>query len=107
MRSCSTSTFCKLRACPSSGALLRYHEAKLAREAGRLVREHLASCDFCGAELQLLSKFPPKGKPVVQPARIPWNIYRLAKDLLTLSTDDITRTVEALYEARNLTLTDA
>jgi hypothetical protein len=107
MRSCSTVTFCKLRACPSSGALLRYHEATLSREAGRLVREHVASCDFCGAELQLLSKFPPEGAPVFQPARMPWDIYRLAKDLLTLSTGDITRTVEALYEARNLTLTDA
>jgi hypothetical protein len=100
-------TFCKRRACPSSGALLRYHDAPLKREAERLVGEHVASCDFCGAELQLLSKFPPKGAHAFQPARMPWHLYRLAKDLLTLSTGDITRTVEALHEARNLSLTDA
>lgn len=107
MRSCSTTTFCKLRACPSSGALLRYHDATLTREADRVVADHLSSCDFCGAELQLLSKFPPKDAPSSQPARMPWHLYRLAKDLLTFSAGDITRTVEAIYETRNLTLTDA
>jgi hypothetical protein len=107
MRSCGTVTFCKLRACPPSGALLRYRNATLSREAGRVVADHISSCDFCGAELQLLSKFPPDGAPAFQPARMPWHLYRLAKDLLTFSTGDITRMVEALHEARNLTLTDA
>lgn len=107
MRSCGTVTFCKLRACPSSGVLLRYHDATLTREAERLVGDHVLSCDFCGAELQLISKFPPDGAPVFQPAGMPWQLYGLAKDLLTFSTGDITRTVEALYEARNMTLTDA
>ncbi|MCA1629404.1 MAG: hypothetical protein LC785_08125 [Acidobacteria bacterium] len=107
MRSCRTVTFSKLRACPSSGALLRYHEKALSGETRRLVNDHVSSCDFCGAELQLLSKFPPEGAPTFQPVRMPWQLYRLAKDLLTFSTGDISRTVEAIYETRNLTLTDA
>ena len=107
MRSLSTATFCKLRACPPSQALLRYHEATLTRDAGRVVADHLSACDFCGAELQLLAKFPPTGAPLLQPTRMPWHLYRLAKDLLTFSTGDITRTVEAIYETRDLTLTDA
>ena len=107
MRSCGTVTFRKLQTCPASGVLLRYHETTLARQAGRAVADHLSACDFCAAELQLLSKFPPKGAPAFQPARMPWHLYRLAKDLLTLSTGDISRTVEAIYETRNLTLTDA
>jgi hypothetical protein len=107
MRSLSTATFCKHRTCPSSQALLRYHHATLSREAIQSVSTHLSSCDFCDAELSLLSKFPPKGAPASQPPRMPWHLYRLAKGLLTLSTGDIARTVEAIYETGNLTLTDA
>jgi hypothetical protein len=107
MRSLSTATFRKHRTCPSSQVLLRYHDATLSHEAVRLVSTHLSSCDFCDAELFLLSKFTPKGAPSFQPARMPWHLYRLAKDLLTVSPGDIARTVVAIYETGNLTLTDA
>jgi hypothetical protein len=69
------------------------------------VREHVASCDFCGAELQLLSKFPPKGVPVVQPAPIPWNLYRLARDLRTFSTSG-TRILLKITPRSDLTLAE-
>ncbi|MDT7604369.1 MAG: hypothetical protein QOF61_2366, partial [Acidobacteriota bacterium] len=62
---------------------------------------------FCDAELHLLSKFMPQGAPTFQPARMPWHLYRLAKDLLTFSASDIARTVEAIYDTSSLTLTDA
>jgi hypothetical protein len=107
MRTCSTVTFCKLRACPSSEALLRHQDATLTPEARRVIAAHLSSCDFCAAELRLLSKFSPEGEPAFQPALMPRHVYRLAKDLLALSTGDTTRTVEAIYETLNLTLTDA
>lgn len=103
MRSFSTATFCKLRTCPTSEALLLYHDATPARETDREVADHLTACDFCGAELHLLSKFPPRAVTVYQPVRIPWHIYRLAKDLLLASAG----TVEAIYETRAMTLTDA
>ena len=104
MRSLSTATFCKQRTCPSSEMLLLYHDATLARETVRLVTEHLSSCDFCDAELHLLSKFPPVGAPCFKPVRIPWHLYRLAKDLL-ISAGDVARTVESIYETGSLTLT--
>ena len=107
MRSLSTATFRKQRSCPSSRALLGYHDATLARRAERLVAEHLDSCDFCGAELQLLSKFPPRGAPAFHHARMPWHLYRLAKDLLAFSAGDFVRAVETIYDSHDLTLTDA
>ena len=107
MRSLSTATFRKQRSCPSSRVLLCYHDATLARRASQLVAEHLSACDFCGAELQLLSKFPPRGAARIQHARMPWHLYRLAKDLLALSAGDFARAVEAIYDSHDLTLTDA
>ena len=107
MRLIGTATFRKQRSCPSSRVLLCYHDATLARHDERLVTEHLSACEFCGAELQLLSKFPPRGAAKVPTARMPWHLYRLTKDLLALSADDFARAVEALYDSRDLTLTDA
>jgi hypothetical protein len=107
MRSLSTATFRKHRTCPASDVLLLYCDAPLIHEVEGLITDHLSSCDFCGAELQLLSKFPPTGKPTLQPVRMPWHLYRLAKDLLALSASDLARTVDAIYDARNLSLTDA
>lgn len=107
MRSLSTATFRKHQTCPASEVLLRYHDATLLHEAEGLITDHLASCDFCAAEMQLLSKFPPTGMPALQPIRMPWHLYRLAKDLLALSAGDLARTVEAIYDTHNLSLTDA
>ena len=100
----STASFCKLKTCPPAEALLFFHEGTLARDAvRRQVAAHLSSCDFCDAELQLLSRFPPSGPPQVRPVKMPWALYRLAKELLALST----RAVEVAYERDSLTLKDA
>jgi hypothetical protein len=107
MRSLSTATFRKHKTCPASEVLMLYHDATLTNEAEGLITDHLAACDFCAAEMQLLSKFPPKSAPTLQPVRMPWHLYRLAKDLLAFSASDIARTVEAIYDTRNLSLTDA
>lgn len=107
MGSVSTATFRKRQTCPSSQVLLRYCDATLSVAARPLVAEHVSACDFCGAELQLLSKFTPRAAATFQPVRMPWHLYRLAKDLLALSKGDITRSVGALYDAHNLSLTDA
>ncbi len=107
MGSVSTATFRKRRTCPSSEVLLLYSGSTLVAAARPIIAEHVAGCDFCGAELQLLSKFAPRTPATYQPVRIPWHLYRLAKDLLTLSASDLARSVGALYEAGNLSLTDA
>ena len=103
----STAPFCKLRTCPTSETLLLYHDAALARDVTGEVTEHLTACDFCGAELHLLSRFPPAGPAVVIPVRMPWPIYRLAKDLFAASARAATRAAAHIYDRDRLTLTDA
>ena len=103
----STAPFCKLRACPTSETLLLYHDAALAREAAGEVTQHLSCCDFCGAELHLLSRFPPAGPPQVRPAQIPWPLYRLANDLFSDSARAAERAAARTYDRDRLTLTDA
>ena len=106
-RCTSTASFCKLRTCPTSETLLLYHDAALARDATGEVTEHLSACDFCGAELHLLSRFPPAGPPLIRPARMPWPLYRLAKDLFAASARAAERAAARLYDPDRLTLTDA
>ncbi len=107
MGSVSTSTFRKRKTCPSSEVLLLYSDSVLVSAARHIIAEHVSSCDFCAAEMQLLSRFAPRTPAAHKPARIPLHLYRLAKDLLALSAADIARSVGSLYESPNLSLTDA
>jgi len=58
MRSLGGSRFEKQRCYPSSDIPPSYHRLDLAGEQTPRIVSHLASCDFCAAELQLLSKRP-------------------------------------------------
>ncbi len=99
----STAAFRKHKTCPPSETLLLFGDAKLSRAATGRVAAHLSACDFCDAELQMLSHFPPAGPPQSAPAEMPWVLYRLAAELLALST----HAVEVTYERDSLTLSDA
>ena len=48
--------FNKGRSCPSSQSLLAYHRAGLPAHQLHRVESHLTDCDFCNAELQLLTR---------------------------------------------------
>jgi anti-sigma factor ChrR (cupin superfamily) len=48
------SVFAKQLGCPSSATLSAYGSGTLSFLARLSVAEHLAACDFCGAELSLL-----------------------------------------------------
>jgi hypothetical protein len=50
--------FNKGHSCPSSQGLLAYHRAGLPDYQLHRVEGHLTACDFCNAELQLLSRHP-------------------------------------------------
>ena len=102
-RCSSTVAFCKLRTCPTSETLLLYHDSALARDVTGEVTEHLSACDFCGAEMHLLSRFPPAGPALIRPVRMPWPLYRLAKDLFAAAE----RAAAHFYDPDRLTLTDA
>ena len=103
----STAPFCKLRTCPTSETLLLYHDASLGREATGEITEHLSCCDFCGAEMHLLSRFRPAGPPLIRPVRMPRPLYRLAKDLFNASARAAERAAASIYDRDRLTLTDA
>lgn len=81
MYSSSIRLFCKTAECPSSEALLDYSRSLMPPMMPIFIEEHLVSCDFCGAEVQLLSRYPdePDGYAF---ARMPEHLRRLAEDLL-------------------------
>ena len=107
MGSVSTAKFCKHKTCPSAEVLLSYTRAARAHELPQQLLAHLDACDFCDAEFYLLSKFPPVGATTYPTVKVPSALYRLAKDLLSVSTHAAGRAVEILYERERLSLTDA
>ena len=48
-------SFAKQHGCPTSATLSAYGAGTLSFLARQSVAEHLAACEFCGAELALLS----------------------------------------------------
>jgi hypothetical protein len=104
MPSSSTARFRKLRTCPYTETLVTYSAAGLA---GR-VAEHVESCDFCGAEVQLLARHaPPAGALPFADLALPAHLRRLAEDVLSEPAYNRARFAESLLEIERLTLTDA
>ena len=83
MPSTSTARFRKLRTCPHTETLLTFSAGVRASARPGRVAEHVESCDFCGAELLLLSRHapPPDALPFAALA-LPEHLRRLALDLL-------------------------
>jgi len=47
-----------------------------------LVRQHLADCEFCSAELPLLAHHDPRHPRVLKPPEMPINLRILAESIL-------------------------
>jgi len=75
-------SFRKEATCPSANKLVTYSSEDLSSNEMEHVRRHLYSCDFCSAELLLLTRHPPKGEEIVTPV-MPGHLRLLAKALLT------------------------
>jgi hypothetical protein len=75
-------TYTKQRTCPLAQHLLRYVTAPLSSDenAGK-IRSHLRSCDFCGGEAALLSRYPVQTESVTAPT-MPEPLRVLAEALL-------------------------
>src|SRR6266576_6653116 len=73
--------FCKTAQCPTSHALLAFRSSLMSPKDLALVRSHLASCDFCSAELQLLSRHRCEAEEYSF-AEMPAQLRRLAENLL-------------------------
>ena len=70
--------FYKTGECPASEILAAPQGSFIA---GDELQSHLASCEFCSAELEFYRRYPPREEKV-EPARIPGPLYDLAEALL-------------------------
>jgi len=100
MPSSLTGLFCKTARCPTSQALLAYHRRDLPTKDRVSIETHLTSCDFCGAELQLLKRCSCEAEEYSF-VEMPSQLRRLAEDLLKNSTATI-RGFAELSERRQL-----
>jgi hypothetical protein len=78
--------FCKTANCPSSEVLLRYRRHQLPLRERASIEIHLRRCDFCSAELHLLTQH----RAAVEERRcveMPVRLRQLAQDLLRNGTN--------------------
>jgi hypothetical protein len=107
MRTSSITVFCKQATCPSAETLFSYKTFSLASGAAEKVMEHLSWCEFCGAELKLLSDHSPTDEEYLK-AEIPAHLRSLAEALLgRAELSGIISLPEISCERERLTLTDA
>ena len=107
MRSRSTAEFSKQKTCPSAEQILLYHQRGLAAGTRFTVAAHLATCDFCHAEMYLLTKHAPAAASGGARVELPSHLRRLAEDLLAEPSRALARFAELAFEKERLTLTDA
>jgi hypothetical protein len=74
--------FCKTGGCPTSQALLAYLRSFTNPNDVAYIERHLAVCDFCSAELHLLTRHHIQVEEYIF-AEMPAPLRRLAEDLLT------------------------
>src|SRR6267378_953866 len=90
MLSSFATLFCKRADCPASQILFDYCRSLLTTKDGDCIKGHLATCDFCGAELQLLACHRD-GPAEYSFAEMPLHLRRLTEDLLQKSSARLTR----------------
>lgn len=104
MPSTSTARFRKLRTCPQTDTLLTFCQSTHAAARRGRVAEHVESCDFCGAEVQMLLRHTPKAEAFAPPAHaMPAHLRRLAEDVLAEPCYNRARFAESLLEVERLT----
>jgi hypothetical protein len=84
MPSSLVTAFRKRVSCPSSQTLLAFRRSHLSCEDRTRIESHLAICDFCNAELQLLT-FHHSDHEEYAFAEMPTPLRRLAEGLLRTS----------------------
>lgn len=79
--------FRKNEDCPASHNLAAFQTGDMETGAGREIRSHLKRCEFCAAEVEFYSHYPPVEEKV-EPAKIPVPLFQLAEALLNKQKDD-------------------
>ncbi len=76
-----TTLFFKSAGCPSSERLLKFQNRVLLPKQMRQTKSHLAYCEFCNSELQLLARYRA-GEEDSGFVEMPLQLRRLAERLL-------------------------
>lgn len=97
-------SFQKHSNCPTSEELLDLQTRKMKADRRAALREHLCSCDFCGAEAEFYARWPQIGDEQVTAAEIPPPLYELADALLNNRHRDNSLLNRLLIENEDLTL---
>ncbi|MEQ1646578.1 MAG: hypothetical protein ABL959_24195, partial [Pyrinomonadaceae bacterium] len=84
MFSSNMSDFYKNENCPTSHELLEFQNGEMEATDGTEIREHLASCEFCSAEVEFYFHYPQAdvASDAAEVAEIPAPLYELAEALL-------------------------
>jgi len=86
MRSSFVTVFRKRVNCPSSETLLAFLGYRLGYDESVGIEGHLFTCDFCSAEMQLLSRHRSDNEEYAF-VEMPAQLRRLAEDLLRRGTE--------------------
>ena len=107
MRASTKAGFRKRLTCPHTEALLTFCRGEAGTQTS--IAAHVRACDFCGAETQLLSRFPPPANNALPFAAfsIPAPLRLLAQELLAEPSFNRARFADSIMEIERLTLTDA
>lgn len=73
--------FKKNTACPPTTDIVLFFSDTLSGDKGRRLKQHLMTCDFCGAEADLIAHHSP-GPEHFEIPTIPVALRRLAESLL-------------------------
>ena len=96
MGAVSAKAFTKTRACPTSEET---SSRRLPRGKSAQIARHVAGCEFCTAEQNLLSSYSQATGEYV-PAKMPANLRRLAEALLIGKLKDSTTRSKYRYDRR-------
>lgn len=95
--------FCKNANCPSSPDLLAFQCEKLALRKNREIDRHLATCEFCQAEVAFYAHYPPADESL-ETTEIPKPLYELARALLGNRRNDFSTLNELIGGGESLKL---
>jgi hypothetical protein len=99
-------TFCKSGDCPASQNLLKFQNNELSSKESRIIREHLAKCEFCATEVVFYSRYP-QAEESTAATEIPLPLYELAQALLSNKHKDFRLLNKLLSENDELLLEKA
>ena len=87
----SMSHFTKERNCPSSFDLAALVTVGLPGDQGLTIAVHVRQCEFCAAEVDLYSHYPPSQPSLPETDPMPKPLFELAEALLGSETIHISR----------------